>query len=171
MDKDLKKELDEAVESFGKEQGKKLIKLYESDADILKKRERETLLTLSISLKTALMDSVMPVLEGKVPYVNTLWLESIEEMSDVSFVYVAWEKEEIKKESVGSKNSMFKKVSENITDKIPPFSKRKKDKEDQIIKDKIYKAKIENVSRLFRWCYEAKENLIKNIDKGGSLNE
>lgn len=171
MDKDLKKKLDEVVDCFGKEQATKLIKLYSSDVDVFRKKERETLMTISICLKTALMDAVMPVLEGRVPYVNTLWLESMENMTDVSFIYVVWENEEIQKEFAGGKNVIIKKVSESITDKISPLNKRKKNKEGELIKRKIYKAKIENVASLFRWCSEAKDNLIKNIEKGESVDE
>ena len=171
MDNGLKQTVNDAVSAVITEQTKKLDKLYGSDFETLKKKEKETLILMSVNLKIVLMDSVLRALEGKVPYVNFLWQASTENLPVVSFVYIKWETDNNKKEMFTNKNLIFKKLPEiNInTEKIPGLQKRKAEKEEALIKEKIYKASRVNKSRLIKWCHCVRDNLINNIEKGDSL--
>lgn len=171
MDYGLRSTVNDAVNIIITEQTKKLDALYGSDIETLKKKEKETLISMSVNLKTGLMDAVIASLEGKVPYVNFLWQASTENLPVISFVYIKWKVDDNKKETVINKNPILKKLPEiNInTDKIPGLQKRKAEKEEALIKENIYKASRENKSRLIKWCHCVRDNLISNIEKGDSL--
>lgn len=171
MDYNLRRTISEAVDFVIREQERELNALYTSDAYILRKKERETLISLSVNLKTTLMDSVVPALEGKVPYVNTLWMASTEELSDVSYVYIVWEQKNGKNDSAESKKNLFKRKTEINLSKIPSLNKKKISKNEELIKLNIDKALRENRSRLIQWCHKVRDNIIENIEKGDSLYE
>lgn len=171
MDYGLRSTVNDAVNAVITEQTKKLDALYGSDIETLKKKEKETLILMSVNLKTVLMNSVIGALEGKVTYMNFLWQASTESLPIISFVYIKWKVDDNKKETVINKNSILKKLPEiNInTNKIPGLQKRKAEKEEAFIRENIDKASRENKSRLIKWCHCVRDNLINNIEKGDSF--
>ncbi|MBR3975745.1 MAG: hypothetical protein IKJ88_07800 [Clostridia bacterium] len=184
MENNLIKIIDDTVESVRKEQTEKLDALYKSPEYILRKKEKETLISLSINLKTVLMNAIVANLEGKVPYVNTLWLKSTEKLTAISYGYITWEKEEKKNDiPVSNKNPLIDKLVKNgvvekinsaiNTDKLMSRNQRNNNRkiknDEKIFTPNIAEMEKVNRGKLNDWCEKVKTNLIENIKEGDSL--